>query len=461
MNAPTPLQLANTLPPKMTQLLADMGITSFTPIQQEALPDVLAGKDLIAQAQTGSGKTLAFAIGLVMQLNPRYFGCQSLVLCPTRELADQVAKEIRKVARYLENIKVLTLCGGMPFGPQIASLEHGAHVVVGTPGRIMEHLRKGNLDLSGISTLVLDEADRMLDMGFIDSIRDIVALTPKQRQTLLFSATYGDNIASISEEFQRQPRFVKIEVEEATRPNIDQYFVRANNSEKPQRLLDTLAHFEPNQVIVFCNTKAECDEVAEWLTDHSVSAMAIHGDFEQKQRDQVLVRFSNKSCSVLVATDVAARGIDVKEIDLVINYDTTRDIDVHTHRIGRTGRAGAEGIAVSFITDREDYKLSDIAERFSIEPEFLTLGTCPGNYALQPEVATIAFDAGKKNKLRAGDILGALTAGLGLEKSAVGKIDIFDFQAYVAIEQRQARQVVKALATKKIKGRTIRCRVLR
>ena len=461
MNASTPLQLADTLPPKMTQLLADMGITSFTPIQQQALPDVLAGKDLIAQAQTVSGKTLAFAIGLIMQLNPRYFGCQSLVLCPTRELADQVAKEIRKVARYLENIKVLTLCGGMPFGPQIASLEHGAHVVVGTPGRIMEHLRKGHLDLSGINTLVLDEADRMLDMGFIDSIRDIVALTPKQRQTLLFSATYGDNIASISEEFQRQPRFVKIEVEEATRPNIDQYFVRANNSEKPQRLLDTLAHFEPNQVIVFCNTKAECDEVAEWLTDHSVSALAIHGDFEQKQRDQVLVRFSNKSCSVLVATDVAARGIDVKEIDLIINYDTTRDIDVHTHRIGRTGRAGAEGIAVSFITDREDYKLSDIAARFAIEPEFLSLGTCPGNFELKPEVVTIAFDAGKKNKLRAGDILGALTAGLGLEKSAVGKIDIFDFQAYVAIEERHARQVVKALSTKKIKGRTIRSRILR
>lgn len=455
------MQLSETLPAKLTQLLADMGIHSFTPIQQQALPDVLDGKDVIAQAQTGSGKTLAFAIGLVMQLNPRYFGCQSLVMCPTRELADQVAKEIRKVARYLENIKVLTLCGGMPFGPQIASLEHGAHIVVGTPGRIMEHLRKGNLDLSGVNNLVLDEADRMLDMGFIDSIRDIVAMTPKSRQTLLFSATYSDNIANISDEFQRQPRFVKVEVAEETRPNIDQYFVRANNPDKPNRLLDTLAHFEPTQVIVFCNTKNECDEVAEWLVDHNISALAIHGDFEQKQRDQVLVRFSNKSCSVLVATDVAARGIDVKEIDLVINYDTTRDTDVHTHRIGRTGRAGAEGIAVSFITDRDDRKLADIAARFNIEPEFLDLNTCPGNYQLQPDVATVAFDAGKKNKLRAGDILGALTAGLGLEKSAVGKIDIFDFQAYVAVEKSLARQVVKSLANKKIKGRSIKSRVLR
>lgn len=461
MNAPTNISPAGILPAKLTKLLADMGIQDFTPIQQQALPDVIDGKDVMAQAQTGSGKTLAFAIGLILRLNPRYFGCQSLVLCPTRELADQVAKEIRKVARYLENIKVLTLCGGMPFGPQIASLEHGAHVVVGTPGRIMEHLRKGNLDISDISTLVLDEADRMLDMGFIDSIRDIVELTPKSRQTLLFSATYSDNIASIRDEFLRQPRFIKIEAEESSKPNIDQYFVRANNSDKPNRLLDTLAHFEPSQVIVFCNTKAECDDVAAWLTDHDISALAIHGDFEQKQRDQVLVRFSNRSCSVLVATDVAARGIDVKEIDLVINYDTTRDIDVHTHRIGRTGRAGAQGIAVSFITEREDYKLADIAARFDIEPEFLQMGICPGNFSLQPDVATIAFDAGKKNKLRAGDILGALTAGLGLEKSAVGKIDIFDFQAYVAIEKQQARQVVKALATKKIKGRTIKSRVLR
>ncbi|MBM6551898.1 ATP-dependent RNA helicase DbpA [Marinomonas ostreistagni] len=449
------------LPEQLTGLLNDLGIRSFTPIQQQSLPDILAGKDLIAQAQTGSGKTLAFAIGLVMQLNPRFFGCQSLVLCPTRELADQVAKEIRKIARYRENIKVLTLCGGMPFGPQIASLEHGAHIVVGTPGRIMEHLRKGNLDLSNLNNLVLDEADRMLDMGFIDSIRDIVALTPKRRQTLLFSATYSDNIAQISEEFQRSPRFIKIEAEPDTQPNIDQYFVRANNDQKPQAILDTLFHVEPRQVIVFCNTKAECDEVADWLNQHNISAMAIHGDFDQRDRDQVLVRFANKSCSVLVATDVAARGIDVKEIDLVINYDTTRDIDVHTHRIGRTGRAGAAGMAVSFITQREDYKLSDIAARFNIEPEFLQLRNCPSSYQLQPDVATIAFDAGKKNKLRAGDILGALTAGLGLEKSDVGKIDIFDFRAYVAVDKHLARDVVKGLAQKKIKGKNIKSRVLR
>ena len=449
------------LPEKLSSLLTDMGIKAFSPIQQQALPIALAGKDVTAQAQTGSGKTLAFAISLVMQLNPRYFGCQSLVLCPTRELADQVAKEIRKVARYLENIKVLTLCGGMPFGPQIASLEHGAHIVVGTPGRIMEHLRKGNLDLSGLNSLVLDEADRMLDMGFIDAIRDIVATTPARRQTLLFSATYSDNIAEISQEFQRSPSFIEIEVEPDSGPNIDQYFVQANNDEKPQALLDTLGHFEPRQVIVFCNTKVECDDVAQWLVDNNVSALAIHGDFEQKQRDQVLVRFANKSCSVLVATDVAARGIDVKEIDLVINYDTTRDIDVHTHRIGRTGRAGAAGIAVSFLTKRDDYKLTDIVKRFNIEPEFPKMNHCPGSYELQPDVVTIAFDAGKKNKLRAGDILGALTAGLGLEKSDVGKIDIFDFQAYVAISKRLARQVVKQLANKKIKGRAIRTRILK
>ncbi|RDL43216.1 ATP-dependent RNA helicase DbpA [Marinomonas piezotolerans] len=461
MNTTTPDFAGIELPDKLSQLLMDMGITAFSPIQKQALPIALTGHDITAQAQTGSGKTLAFAISLVMQLNARYFGCQSLVLCPTRELADQVAKEIRKVARYRENIKVLTLCGGMPFGPQIASLEHGAHIVVGTPGRIMEHIRKGNLDLSGLNSLVLDEADRMLDMGFIDSIRDIVATTPERRQTMLFSATYSDNIANISKEFQRTPTFIEVKVEAESRPNIDQYFVRASNNEKPRALLDTLGHFEPRQVIVFCNTKVECDDVAEWLNDNNVSALAIHGDFEQKQRDQVLVRFANKSCSVLVATDVAARGIDVKEIDLIINYDTTRDIDVHTHRIGRTGRAGATGMAVSFITPKDDYKLTEIVKRFDITPEFPDMNQCPSSYALQPDVATIAFDAGKKNKLRAGDILGALTAGLGLEKRAVGKIDIFDFQAYVAIDKHQAKQVVKQLANKKIKGRSIKTRILR
>lgn len=449
------------LPNKLVSLLSDMGFKAFTPIQEQSLPPMIDGKDILAQAQTGSGKTLAFAIALLLKINPRFFGVQALVMCPTRELADQVSKEIRKVARFLENIKVLSLCGGMPFGPQIGSLEHGAHIVVGTPGRLMEHLRKGTLRLDALNTLVLDEADRMLDMGFVDSIRDVVALTPANRQTLLFSATYGDTIAELSGEFQKNPVAIKIEVEEDLKPNIEQFFVRSENANKCDTLLATLQHFAPRQVIVFCNTKAESQAVADWLDDHKVAAQAIHGDLEQKQRDQVLVKFSNQSSCVLVATDVAARGIDVKEIDLVVNYDTTRDIDVHTHRIGRTGRAGASGVAVNLVTSKEEYKVKDIEERFGITANFLDLGEADPNYRLVPAKATIAFDTGRKNKLRPGDILGVLTAGLGLEKAQVGKIDIFDFHAYVSVDGREAKRVVKELTNKKIKGRNIRVRILR
>ncbi|MEL0613503.1 ATP-dependent RNA helicase DbpA [Marinomonas arenicola] len=449
------------LPTKLTSLLTDMGFTAFTPIQEQSLPAMINGKDILAQAQTGSGKTLAFAIGLLLKINPRYFGVQALVMCPTRELADQVSKEIRKVARFLENIKVLSLCGGMPFGPQIGSLEHGAHIVVGTPGRLMEHLRKGTLKLNALSTLVLDEADRMLDMGFVDSIREVVELTPSNRQTLLFSATYGDTIEALSSEFQNKPISIQIEVQEDLKPNIEQFFIRSENPAKCETLLATLQHFDPRQVIVFCNTKIECQNVADWLSEHKVAAQAIHGDLEQKQRDQVLVRFSNQSSCVLVATDVAARGIDVKEVDLVVNYDTTRDTDVHTHRIGRTGRAGASGIAVNLVTSKDDYKIRDIETRFAMKANYVELDAIDTSYRLVPNKATIAFDAGRKNKLRPGDILGALTAGIGLDKSQVGKIDIFDYQAYVSVDGKEAKRVVKELEDKKIKGRHIRARILR
>ncbi|BDX02418.1 MAG: ATP-dependent RNA helicase DbpA [Marinomonas sp.] len=449
------------LPTKLTALLSDMGFTTFTPIQEQSLPPMIEGKDILAQAQTGSGKTLAFAIGLLLKINPRFFGVQALVMCPTRELADQVSKEIRKVARFQDNIKVLSLCGGMPFGPQIGSLEHGAHIVVGTPGRLMEHLRKGTLKLNALNTLVLDEADRMLDMGFVDSIREVVELTPNNRQTLLFSATYGDGIEAISTEFQNAPVSIKVEVQEDLKPNIEQFFVRSENKDKCETLLAALQHFEPRQAIVFCNTKAESQVVADWLAEHKVAAQAIHGDLEQRQRDQVLVRFSNQSSCVLVATDVAARGIDVKEIDLVVNYDTTRDTDVHTHRIGRTGRAGAAGIAVNLVTSKDDYKVRDIETRFGITANFIELESLDPHYRLIPQKTTISFDAGRKNKLRPGDILGALTAGLGLDKSQVGKIDIFDFHAYVSIDNAVAKSVVKEFENKKIKGKNIRARILR
>lgn len=450
------------LPNKLLSLLDDMGFEKFTPVQEQTLPVILDKQDVVAQAQTGSGKTLAFSIGMLLNLAPRSFAVQGLVICPTRELADQVCKEIRKVARFLENIKVLSLCGGMPFGPQIGSLEHGAHIVVGTPGRLLEHLRKGTLRLDSLNTLVLDEADRMLDMGFVDSIRTLVNSTPANRQTLLFSATYPTDIQAISKEFQQQAHQVIIPQEQSSAPSIEQLFIRTEKAHKTSALLNSLIHYQPKQAIVFCNTKAESQQVADFLQDNHVSAKAIHGDLEQKERDQVLILFSNMSCRVLVATDVAARGIDIKEIDTVVNYDMTRDIDVHTHRIGRTGRAGNTGIAINLATDKDDYKVKSIEERFSIKAFYSTLENgIQTDVNLSPPMRTIAFDAGRKDKLRPGDIVGALTAGIGLAKDDIGKIDVLDRKAFVAVKAKQARFVLKGLQSNKIKGRTIKVRILK
>ncbi|RUM84526.1 MAG: ATP-dependent RNA helicase DbpA, partial [Candidatus Thioglobus sp.] len=333
------------LHPDLLKNLTTLGYDSMTPIQQLSLPVILSGKDVIGQGKTGSGKTAAFGLGLLQKLNVKSFKAQSIVLCPTRELADQVASEIRKLARAIHNIKVLTLCGGAPFGPQIGSLEHGVHIVVGTPGRIEEHLRKGTLKLDHITTLVLDEADRMLDMGFQDTIDQIIEKIPTQRQTLLFSATFPDEIASIAERVMQNPTMVEAPSthEEST---IKQYFYKANSADDRMMALRLLlAKYKPDSVLVFCNTKIDTQDVADELIYYGFYALAIHGDLDQRERDQALIRFSNKSISVLVATDVAARGLDIDSLDMVINFNIAHDAEVHVHRIGRTGRAGRSGIA--------------------------------------------------------------------------------------------------------------------
>ncbi|TEU24155.1 MAG: ATP-dependent RNA helicase DbpA, partial [Gammaproteobacteria bacterium] len=320
--------------------LSSLGYESMTPIQQLSLPAILSNKDVIGQGKTGSGKTAAFGLGLLQKLDVKSFKAQSIVLCPTRELADQVASEIRKLARAIHNIKVLTLCGGAPFGPQIGSLEHGVHIVVGTPGRIEEHLRKGTLKLDHIKTLVLDEADRMLDMGFQDAIDEIIEKIPTQRQTLLFSATYPDEIASVAERVMSQPLMVNAPSthEEST---IKQYFHKASSADDRMTALRLLlAKHKPISALVFCNTKIDTQDVADELVYYGFYALAIHGDLDQRERDQALIRFSNKSVSVLVATDVAARGLDIDALDMVINFNIAHDPEVHVHRIGRTGRAG-------------------------------------------------------------------------------------------------------------------------
>ncbi|GAM68803.1 ATP-dependent 23S rRNA helicase dbpA [Vibrio sp. JCM 19236] len=292
--------------------LSTLGYAEMTPIQAQSLPMMLAGKDVIGQGKTGSGKTAAFGLSLLNNLNVKRFRVQTLVLCPTRELADQVAKEIRKLARAIHNIKVLTLCGGMPMGPQIGSLEHGAHILVGTPGRILDHLEKGRINLSELNTLVLDEADRMLEMGFQDALDAIIAEAPSERQTLLFSATFPEKIQQIANRIMQKPEMVKVE---STHDNssISQHFYKVEDDNERMDALETLllVH-QPESAVIFCNTKREVQDVADELHYRGFSVIDIHGDLEQRDRNQTLVQFANKSVSILVATDVAARGLDVE-----------------------------------------------------------------------------------------------------------------------------------------------------
>ncbi len=438
-----------------------LGYAEMTPIQAQSLPVILKGMDLIAQAKTGSGKTAAFGIGLLSPLNPRFFGCQALVLCPTRELADQVAKELRRLARAADNIKILTLCGGVPFGPQIGSLEHGAHVIVGTPGRIQEHLKKGTLKLDGLNCLVLDEADRMLDMGFYDSIAEIINQTPAKRQTLLFSATYPSGIKQLSATFMREPQQVKVEAlhDDA---QIEQRFYEIAPEQRMDAVLKLLHSYRPESCVAFCFTKQQCQELVDHLTANGISAAALNGDLEQRDRDQVLAMFANRSLSVLVATDVAARGLDIDALDMVINVELARDSEIHIHRVGRTGRAGAKGLAMSLVAPAEGHRAQAIEtlQKSPLNWHPLSSLKVQNSEPLQPPMTTLCIGAGRKEKLRPGDILGALTGDAGLPGSKIGKIALFDYQAFVAVERDVAKLALKRLSEGKIKGRSLKVRLL-
>lgn len=449
------------LPQGMIDNLEQMGYSDMTPIQAEALPFVIEGRDVLAKAQTGSGKTAAFGIGLLTKLNQRNFGCQALILCPTRELATQVADEIRKIARYQQNIKILTLCGGQSIGPQIGSLEHGAHIVVGTPGRISDHIRKGTLKLDAVNTVVLDEADRMLDMGFVDEIKDIISHTPYDRQMLLFSATYPESIQALSEEFQHQPEEITIKAEQSKNTIVQRFYDVPKMKDKDEALLTLLGSKASESTVIFCNTKVACYDVLEFLRDRGYHALALVGEMEQRERDQVLVRFSNKSAAILIATDVASRGLDIDDLDLVISYDVTRDPEVHVHRIGRTGRAGKEGLALSLMAASEVKKMFAINEYMNTQYETSDISKLKSPYEpKKPNMVTLCIDGGKKSKLRPGDILGALTADGGIPGTDVGKINMFPNQAYVAIARPSARLALKLIQEKNMKGRRFRVRRL-
>jgi ATP-dependent RNA helicase DbpA len=446
------------LQPSLLANIESLDYQQMTPIQAQSLPLILQGRDIIAKAKTGSGKTAAFAIGLLHFLDTDLYQIQSLVLCPTRELADQVAKEIRRLARMIPNIKVLTLCGGVSIGPQLASLESGAHIIVATPGRLLDHLRKESLQLNHLKQLVLDEADRMLDMGFADDIDQILAACPDKKQTLLFSATYPNDIEAISKRCQHNPQMISVETTEINTAITQEFFEVNSDDEKLDGLLVLLAEYKPQSSIIFCNTKQACSQLADWLQDHKISALALHGDLEQKQRDQVLVRFANRSVSVLIATDVAARGLDIKQLDAVINFDLARDSEVHIHRVGRTGRAGETGIALNLISPQDLAALNRLENFAKMQINLKSLPVPKSNVDLQPAMVTINIDGGKKDKLRAGDILGALTKDAGISGDKIGKIDIFDFAAYVAVDKTVADKALKQLQSRPLKGRQFRAR---
>lgn len=436
---------------EMLHNLNELGFESMTPVQAQSLPEILKGNDIIAQAKTGSGKTAAFGIGILHKLDVKKFKVQSLILCPTRELADQVAKELRRIGRGTHNIKILTLCGGMPFGPQLGSLRHGAHILVGTPGRVLAHLTKGSLVLDSLNTLVLDEADRMLDMGFIEEIDNVISHLPTERQTLLFSATYPDQIMELSSAIQKDAISIQTISEESANP-ISEYFYEVDSNQKLPTLINILAHHKPETTIVFCNTKLETQDIASYLRDEGIDALAIHGDLEQYQRNDVLVQFSNRSCSVLVATDVAARGLDIKELSMVVNYDLPKDEATYTHRIGRTGRAGESGLAFTLFEQADEREASFYQNGSRVFDNARILPTA-GDFTLKPPNVTLVIEGGKKDKVRPGDILGALTGDAGIEAKYVGKIDIYDRQAYVAIDRTKIHEAHKQLQKGNIKGR--------
>ena len=449
------------LSPDTLNNLDQLGYAEMTPIQQASLPLALAGQDVIAQASTGSGKTAAFGLPLVEKLTANFHSVQALVLCPTRELADQVTTEIRRLARAIPNIKVVTLCGGVALRGQEQSLQHGAHVVVGTPGRILDHLTRGHLRLDSVKTLVLDEADRMLDMGFFDDIAQLIKQCPAQRQTLLFSATYPEGIGKLSAQFMRQPQTVKVQTVHAA-DKIRQLFYEVREDERLHAVSLLLNHFRPESTLAFCNTKQQCRELLAVLQAQGFDALALYGELEQRERDQVLVQFANRSCSVLVATDVASRGLDISQLSAVINVDVTPDAEIHIHRIGRTGRADAQGLALTLASLDEMGAVGRIELLQNMASNWAKLDTLtptPGGRLTAP-MKTLQIVGGRKEKIRPGDVLGALTGEAGFSAAQIGKINVNEFSTYVAVDKSIADEAVQRLSQGRIKGKTVRVRLM-
>lgn len=450
---------------QLLQVVQELGYEKLTPIQAQSIPLLLEGKDLIGQSKTGSGKTAAFTLPLLEKIDLKKSIVQALVLCPTRELCTQVAREIRKLGRYHPGLQVLIVSGGQPFMPQLLALEKGVHIVVGTPGRVLDHIMRKSIDLRQTETVVLDEADRMLDMGFQQDMEKILKATPKKRQTVLFSATFPDTIESLSRNFQVKPIRITIEESEKTSPQIRQQVYDSQDGNKLNGLLWLIQQTSPESAIVFCNLKATVIELTRILNQAGISVGCLHGDLEQSDRDRVMAKFRNQSTRILIATDVAARGIDVENLDVVFNFDVPSQSEVYVHRIGRTGRAGKKGLAICLATSREKSKVQAIEKHLGITlekksfPPIENLNIQEFKKLLQQEgkMKTLYISGGRKEKVRPGDLLGALTGEAGrLNGSAIGKIEIHDHFSYVAIQADIAPLVIDRLRNGRIKGRKFR-----
>lgn len=512
---------------EICRAVLDMGFEEATPIQSQAIPVILEGKDIIGQSQTGTGKTAAFGIPLLERINPEDRRLQALILCPTRELAIQVSEEFRKLLKYKDNIRVLPIYGGQPIDRQIAALRKGTQVVIGTPGRVMDHMRRRTIKAETVQMMVLDEADEMLDMGFREDIETILVKIPEEHQTLLFSATLSPEILDITKRFQKNPEFIKIVRKELTVPNIEQYYFDVKEKTKLDALCRIIDVYDPKLAMVFCNTKKRVDDLVEMLQGRGYFAEGLHGDLKQAQRDKVMQKFRNGTIEILVATDVAARGIDVDDIDVVFNYDVPQDEEYYVHRIGRTGRAGKAGKAFTFCVGKEIYKLRDIMcytktkiqqqklptlsdveemktniylEKIKgiIEEGHLTkyihlvdrlmeedytsidiaaallkdhlsdvnaddidalddinLGGTELYGGEGEKMVRLFINAGKKSKIRAKDIVGAIANEAGIPGKTLGEIAIFDEYTFVDVPNEFVRDILHGMKHAKIKGKRV------
>ena len=441
-----PFSTITAIPASLVQRLDTLGFKTMTPIQQQAIPEILSGKDLLAHSETGSGKTLAFGIPLVMGTDPQTNTPSALIITPTRELASQIAQVLRELAGAMPNLKIITLYGGAPLRTQADSLRKGAHIIIGTPGRLIDHLGKGTLTLTTISTLVLDEADRMLDMGFYDEILKIASHTASARQTLLFSATFPPKIEKLAHTLLKEPVSIKIEASPVLNKNIEE--IVYITSQKPSVLGQIISAYRPQSLLIFCNTKADVVTLEQRLANEGHDVCALHGDLSQVERDEAIIRFDSRTCAILVATDVASRGLDIEGIAMVINYDLPFEQEIYIHRIGRTGRANAGGIAISLYT--EGSSKTDYVFQRAITKE-VNKRSFQETYTMRTSYRILCLNGGKKSKLRAGDIIGAFCKEIGIDNTKIGKITITDTKSYVVLHEDVIEHAYTALKQVKIK----------